>query len=688
MAERYRACIDIGGTFTDCLIEDPSGKHHIFKAATTPPAFQKGFIDVLARAAEHFGVTLSAFLGSVAQIVHGSTVSTNALVEMKVARTGFLCNEGHLDILTIREAVRKPVFSWQLDYPDPFVPRGATFGIPGRIDAQGNEIRPLDEEAVRRAATAMKTAGVEAVGISFLWSIVNPAHELRAREIVQEVWPSAPVTLGHEINPIGREYRRSIATVIDASLHPIVSRYVTDLVDTLEAEGYEGELLLANCVGGMMPPAELVRRPIYSVMSGPTLAPIAAQHLAPERSVIVADMGGTTFDVSIIRDGQLVVSQEAMIGNDMLGISKIDVRSVGAGGGSIAWIDPGGMLHVGPRSASAQPGPACYGRGGTLATVTDANVVLGILDPDNFLGGQMKLDAKAAETSLKPLAEALKLSVVDTAYAIYTTSNNVMVGLIEDMTVKEGVNPRDSSLVVGGGATASHIGEIASELGIRQVLIPRFAAGLSAFGGLISDIRWERQATVITGDDAFAPERVNAALEMLHAEGEAFLHRTGINQELHAFEYVFLGRYRYQSWEIEVPFTPVDGKVHAGMEQQLAAAFHEMHERIYSVSMPDDVVEFTTWKLRAIGRRPERIVPAGLDDSVATQEAQTGTRRQVYFREKGGMIDCPVYQGSAIAAASWLAGPAVIEEPTTTIYVPANARVIVDPSGNYLMTLS
>ena len=682
----YELCIDIGGTFTDCLVEAPDGGRHIFKVPTTPGVFQNGFMNAIEKSAEGFGMTLADFLQKVDRIVHGSTVSTNALVERKVARTGYLCNAGHLDVLTIREALPKPVFDWRLDYPDPYVARGRTFGIAGRMDAAGNELEPLDEAAVKAAVAALRGGGVEAIGVAYLWSISNPAHELRTREIIAEMWPEVPVTLSHELNPIGREYRRTIATVIDASLQPIVSSYVRALTGALDAAGYRNDLLLANCMGGMMPPEELIRRPIYSVMSGPTLAPMAAQQLLPGRNLIVADMGGTTFDVSALRDGAPVVSPEAWIGPDMLGMAKIDVRSVGAGGGSIAWVDAGGMLRVGPHSAAAVPGPACYGRGGTQPTITDANLVLGYLDPDHFLGGSMPLDRAAAESVLSPLAETLGLSIEALSHAIFTTSNNTMVGLITDMTVKEGIDPRDSSIVVGGGATALHIAEIAREMGIKEILIPRFAAGLSAFGGLISDMRREEVASQLHASDAFEVGRVNDVLDDLHAAGKAFLDRAGVPLERQRFDYVFLARYRYQSWEIEVPFTPTDGHISEADVEGLVAAFHDMHERVYSVRMDGDVVEFTTWKVRATGVRPGRIAPAGTP-AETSRPATPKLARSVYMHERSGMVECPVYFGKELRPGDHLDGPAIIEEPTTTILVPTDGRVTLDSEDNYQMLL-
>lgn len=688
---QFSVCIDIGGTFTDCLVEDSTGKHHIFKASTTPGEFQNGFMDSLALAAEHFDLSLIDFLKATNQIVHGSTVSTNALIERKVSKTGYFCTKGHPDVLTMREAIRKPVFDWQLNFPEPFVPRQFTTEIPGRFTSQGNEVEPLGEDAVRRAVLDFQAAGVEALSVAFLWSIVNNAHEIRVREIVKELWPEMPITLSHELNPIGREYRRTIASVIDASLKPIVSRYITKLINALEEAGYENELLLANCVGGMMPPNDLIARPIFSVMSGPTLAPVAAQQLTAERDVLVVDMGGTTFDVSAIRDGRLIVSQEATIGSDMLGISKIDVRSVGAGGGSIARVDSGGMLHVGPESAGAAPGPGCYQRGGTQPTVTDANVILGIIDPDQFLGGAMRLDRAAAVRVIEPLAQALGLSLEDTAYAIYTTSNNVMVGAIEEITVKDGINPRDSYLVVGGGATAAHICEIAGELGIDRIMIPRFASGLSAYGGLISDIKWEEQRTVITDSARFDPAQVNEVLKEMLASAAAFLERAGVAPDRRRFEFAYMGRYRYQSWEIEVPLQLQNNSLQPEDLGKLVADFHAMHERIYSVKAEDDVVEFTTWKVRAIGAKRTTTPSDKATSATATtgQDVPTpSSHRQVYFRDCNGMIDCAIYPGGAIGPGQTINGPAVIEEPTTTIYLTGNARASVDSQGNYLIELT
>jgi N-methylhydantoinase A len=683
----FVACIDIGGTFTDLVLHGRGTGLEIFKSPTTPGEFERGFIDVLRLAGEAHGLPLADFLNQVELIVHGTTVSTNALVEGKVAPVGLICNAGHPDILTLREAPRKRAFLVKIDFPPPYVPRNRTCEVRGRIDAMGNEVEPLSESDVVEAAAHLKRCGVQAIAVSLLWSIVEPSHERRVREILAQQLPDIPVTLSHELNPIPREYRRTISTAINASLYPIVSAYTRRLAEVLREAGYRNELLIGNCVGGMMPPEEIIRRPIYSVMSGPTLAPIAGMQLTTADNVIVVDMGGTTFDVSALRNRQLVVTPEATFGMEMLGIPKIDVRSVGAGGGSIAWVDPGGMLKVGPQSAGARPGPACYGAGGTNATVTDANVVLGIIDPDYFLGGRIRLDRSKAEAAVGRIAGQIGRGLVETAYAIHTTSNHNMIAAIEDITINEGIDPRDSYLVCGGGATACHIGEMARLLGIKRFMVPKFAAGLSAYGGLISDVRWEETGTRHTTDRDFDQARVSQLLVELRTRGQDFLRRAGFPGEKQRFEYAFQGRYLYQSWDIEVSFTLTNDRLSPDDLPRLVAAFHRTHEQIYTIKDENDVVEFTTWKVRAIGdtggkaRRGEPLPPQA--GKVAPK-----SKRSVYVGSAGGSVELPVHDGMHLGAGAMIAGPALIEEPTTTILLLAGQNATTDAFGNFLVEVA
>ncbi len=678
----YHVCIDIGGTFTDCLVSDDKGRIAIFKVPTTPGEFEKGFIEVLGVAAEGLGLPPRDFVAQIDIIVHGSTVSTNALVERKTARAGLIVNHGHADILTLREGPRKGAFEWRLDYPEPYVPRKLTRTVRGRIDVRGRELVPLCVDDVHAAADHFRRQEVQSIAVGLLWSVANPSHELRVREILGGLLPNVPVTLSHEINPIPREYRRIIAAAIDASISPIIRNYVQSLQDALAVAGFNGELLLANCLGGMMPPAEMMRRPIYSVMSGPTLAPIAALALTAERDVIVGDMGGTSFDVSALRDHQVIIAPESKINDDLLGIPKVDVRSIGAGGGSIAYVDAGGLLHVGPLSAGARPGPACYALGGTDATVTDANVVLGILDPDFFLGGRIKLDRSLAERAVDRIAQRLGVGREEAAHAITTTSNHNMVAAIEEITVREGINPRDSFFVCGGGGTPCHIAEMADILGLKRYLIPRFVAGLSAFGGLISDLRWEENGTLHTSSRKFEFDRVNDLLSRLHENGNAFMHAAGVPKEMRRFEYAFFGRYEYQSWEIEVRFDPPAAGLTGSDRVTLVEAFHQMHERIYSIRSDNDIVEFTTWKVRAIGGRGGSDLWRSHVLDLQIGKTQPKGTRGVYMRENGVTQQLPVYDAHALNCGAQIAGPCLIDASTFTAFLARDHVGTMDRYGN------
>lgn len=677
----YQICIDIGGTFTDCLVADPEGKIEIFKSPTTPGEFHRGFVNVLHVAAEGYGLSPAAFMKQIGLIVHGSTVSTNALVERKVSRVGLILNDGHADILTLREGPRKGAFEWKLDYPEPYVPRKLTRTVRGRIDARGQELTPLHEGDVQDAVAHFRKLGVEAIAVGLLWSVANPAHERQVRDIVQASWPEVPVTLSHEINPMPREYKRIISAAIDASISPIIRTYVGELQHALAQEGFGGELLLANCIGGMMPPAEMMRRPIYSVMSGPTLAPMAALALTDVPDVVVGDMGGTTFDVSALRNHQIIVTPDAMIHDDALGIPKVDVRSVGAGGGSIAHVDAGGLLRVGPESASARPGPACYGHGGTRPTVTDANVVLGIIDPDYFLGGRMKLHRDRAFEVIGKIADELCISVDQAAHAIFTTSNHNMVGAIEDITIREGINPRDSYFVCGGGATACHIADMADILGLTRYMIPRFMAGLSAFGGLISDIRWEENGTLHTDNTRFDLDSVNRLIARLRAVGASFLDSAKVAPSNQRFEYVFLGRYEYQSWELEVHFEPQEGQLRDSDIPALVEAFHQMHDRVYGMRSDGDTVEFTTWRVRAVGRRERQ--DAWRQYTLAPQQGPVRPvrEREVYIHGEGRR-QVPVYDTGSFGAGAVVPGPCLVEAPTFSALLLREHVATVDAWGN------
>jgi len=395
-----RLAADTGGTFTDLVVE--AGEEvRLYKASTTPREPADGILDAIGLAAADAGSAPADFLGSAELFIHGTTRAINAILTGTTARTALLCTRGHPDMLLLREGGRTEPFNWSYGYPDPYIPRALTYEITERVGSQGEVVQELDEQAAVATIGRLAADGVESVAVCLLWSIANPAHELRLGELLEQHMPGVPYTLSHALNPTLREYRRASSTAIDASLKPLMTRYLDSLEVRLRAEGFGGRLLMVTSSGGVIDAADMGAAPIHSINSGPAMAPIAGRHYAAldglSENAVVADTGGTSYDVTLVRRGRIPVTRETWLGIEyeghITGFPAVDVRSVGAGGGSIAWIDAGGLLHVGPQSAGADPGPVCYGRGGEVPTVTDACVVLGYIDPDYFLGGTMELDA-------------------------------------------------------------------------------------------------------------------------------------------------------------------------------------------------------------------------------------------------------------------------------------------------------
>lgn len=685
-----RITCDIGGTFTDVVVSDDSGAMTIAKALTQPANLFDGLRAALQRAADELAEPLQALLGRASLFIFSTTQATNAILEQTTARTAFLCTEGFPDILVRREGGSLRPYDYSRPFPEPYVPRRLTFEIPERIDADGNVVAPLDEGAARAALSRAREMNVEAVSVCLLWSTANPAHELALGELVEDELPGVPYSLSHLINPIVREYRRASGTAIDASLKPLMQRHLPEIADGLRSEGFAGELLAASSAGGVVPMGELIESPLWSVRSGPSLAPVAARTVAKAETgsgdVIVCDTGGTSFDVSLVRAGDLVFTSETWLGEPfaghLTGLSSVDVRSIGAGGGSIAWVDPGGLLRVGPESARADPGPACYGLGGTRPTVTDSALALGYIDPDRFLGGKMKLDLAAAETAVQGLADALGVGLREAAHAVLSIANERMIAAIHELTVNEGVDPRDSTLVAGGGAAGLTILAIARELGCREVLIPRAAGVLSAFGGQHSDIVREMTAPHVTNTVEFDYEGVAATLAMLRGRMSAFEAElpAGIAGDLQRRYYVE-ARYAYQVWDLSIPLEG-EGIADEAALARLVESFHDAHERIFAVREPGQKIELSQWKGRVIASTVKPPLAAEREPSPGLPAS-----RVAYFPETGE-VELPVREGAQLAPGEDLAGPALIVEPETTIVVYPGWSAHVSELGNYRLELS
>ena len=688
----YRIAVDTGGTFTDVVVADDDGRLTFDKALTTPQRMFDGAREALGLIAGELGTDLDALLREASLFVYATTRATNAIVEKKTAPTAFLTTAGHPDVLRLKEGGKHEPFNFDVAYPEPYVPSRLTWEVPGRVDAQGEVVTALDEDAVRAAVRAARAAGVEAVAVCLLWSIANPAHELRVGEILAEEWPEAPVTLSHQINPAIREYRRASSACIDASLKPLMQSHLGAIRTDLDDAGFTGELVVVTSFGGTLHVEEVVRRPIYTVGSGPSMAPVAADAYGAREeglsSFVVCDAGGTTFDVSLVQDHEIKTTRETWLGpkwtGDITGLSSVEVTSIGAGGGSIAWIDRGGLLRVGPMSAGSSPGPACYGGGGTEATVTDAAAVLGYFDPAYFLGGRMDLDVEAARAAvLAHVGEPLGIDAQAAAWAVLTVANETMVGAVREITINQGVDPRECVYVAGGGAGGLNAVLLARELGCSTVLVPETAGALSAAGAHFADLVAEVNASRFVTTAAFDADAAAETLRRLDGELDAFAERMpDALTDDQVRTYSVEARYPFQVWDLEIALPSTDLSSPESLEA-VKASFHEAHERSFAVHEPGQDVEWDLWG----ARMTVTLQPPDLDARRERTTASTRARerqREVYFGSTGSVtVSC--YDGGSLSPGDAVEGPAVIDEPTTTIVLPPGSRATVTPLRSLLI---
>ena len=683
----YRISVDTGGTFTDVVVASHEGALHIGKAPTSRERAYSGIAGGLEQVAAELGVDPYQLLAETDVLTYGTTRATNAIVEAKTARTAFLTTAGFLDILLLREGGKPDPFR-QIPFPKPYIPRHLTWEIDERIDSEGDVFLALDEASVHQAIASLAAADCEAIAVCLLWATVNPVHELRVGELLAEQLPGTPFTLSHQLNPVVREYRRASSAAIDASLKPLMQDHVQRLDTDLREAGFAGHLLMATSFGGSWRPEAIVEKPLYSVGSGPSMAPVAAVTYAEADlttgDVIVCDTGGTTFDVGLISDGVVNYTAETWLGGrwvgHMTGLRSVDVKSIGAGGGSIAWIDPGGLLRVGPQSAGADPGPACYGSGGTAPTVTDAAVVLGYLEPEHFLGGRLRLDVDAAGAALEAIAGPLEMSMEEAASAALVVAIENIVTAIREITIAQGIDPRDVAIVAGGGASGLTIGQIAHELGCRTVLVPRTAGALSACGAMHSDIVTEFSATHYSETRSLPVEAINELLSGLEGQADGFLtDLSDLGPTEVRKEFAVDARYRSQVWELPIalPFSRLDA---ASGAADLEEAFHAEHERVFAVREEGQYLECLVWKCRA---RAVLAAPP-LQARAATVGGEGSTSGRAYFRGTG-FVDVPCYAGAGLTAGAEIAGPAIVREPTTTVVVYPGTTLRVTALDNYLL---
>lgn len=692
MAGVYRLGVDIGGTFTDIiLIDEDSGKVHIDKVLTTPHDPSIGFLEGVQRVLQR----ASAAPARVRYVVHATTVATNSIIEGKVAQTAFVTTDGFRDMLEIARQTRPSLYDLLFEKPRPLVPRHYCYGVPERLDARGNVLAPLDEDAVRRVAQELRTAQIESVAVCFLHSYANPVHERRAGEILRDVAPDVVPSLSAEVAPEFREYFRSSTTVINAAIQPVVARYLRNIEDRLRALGVSAELLVMQSNGGVFSFAAARQKPVFMVESGPAAGAIAAAYLGRSLEcpdAISFDMGGTTTKAALILGGTPRVTKDYEVGavaksgagggrgsGYPIRTPVIDLVEIGAGGGSIAWVDSGGGLRVGPASAGADPGPACYGRGGTEPTITDANVVLGRLNPDYFLGGELTLDVERARRAIKErCADRLGLDVIAAAHGIVEIANAAMVNALRLVSVQRGYDPRDFVLIAFGGAGPVHANRVMAEAQIRTSVIPASPGTASAMGLLVSDLRHEYSTTLIQRVDQADTTMVETTFRNLEREGQRALDREGVHPRDVTLARQADMRYVGQGYELTIPLpsTTLD----PGALVDLRARFNEEHARAYGYSAMSEPVEFVNLRLTATGAIAKPVLRTKTTGGAGADAAQKSVR-PVYFHECGGYAECPVYERERLPAGSVVGGPAIVEEFDSTTVIHPGFRARVDRFG-------
>ena len=676
--------VDVGGTFTDVVLAHPRDGLRVSKAVTTPKDYAQGILagvrDVLGQA--------SAEADGVERFILGTTVATNAVIEKKGAPTGILMTAGFEDTLEIGRQKRSVLYDLFIEPETPtfLAPRRQRAGIPERVDASGNVVTPLDEDAVRDAVTRLiERFGVQAIAVCYLFSFLYPAHERRTREIVHEIAPGLDVSISSDVDPVFREYERLCVTALDAYLRPVMRRHLGELNGVLHEAGIDTELEVMQSRGGICSYRQIIDVPARTVLSGPAAGVRGACHVADRagfNNVISLDMGGTSADIAVVNDGQVLTTTDGQVDKYPFRLPMIDCSAIGAGGGSIAWVDSVGSLHVGPHSAGADPGPACYGRGGTQPTVTDAGIVLGWLNPDYFAGGTVKLDAGAAHEAIERIAQPLGLSLPEAAWAIHAIVNSKMADEMRFWTVCRGFDPRDFAMVLLGGAGPVNGGMVARALSISSLIVPATPGVLSAFGLLVANIEHDNSASFRHPAEGLSVERLRAVFAELDARGHENMARDRVPADQVRVTRSADLRYVGQSYELNVQ---LDGDLDAGMVDRLVAGLHAKHRQVYGQASPGEPVEFVN--LRTVHWYPLPKPQSGISHAGGGwEEARAGTRRAFFFPDHGDGVDVPVYDRARLAWGRKQSGPLIVDQRDTTTVVYPGFVCRVDGHGNLIVT--
>ena len=668
--------VDVGGTFTDLVAIDASGRTVFAKAPSTPSDQSIGVMAGLDELARRMKLSRSDMLAATERLVHGTTVATNALLERKGAKVALLTTEGHRDVLEMREGLKGNRYDLRSPPPEPLVPRDRRFGVRERVRPNGEVLESLNEPSLRDAIAAIGKSGATSVALCFLHAYRNPAHEIAAAERLAREMPELSLSRSSDVLPQIKEYERVSTTVVNASVGPIVRNYLGHLQRRLTEAGFKGGLFIVLSHGGIAPVDEAARLAAATVLSGPAGGVSGARRcgeLLDLRDLVAFDMGGTSTDISLISDGEATLSASGELAGQRIALRSLDIASIAAGGGSIASVDSGGIFRVGPESAGAVPGPACYGQGGMSPAVTDANVVLGYLDPKAFMGGQRKLDKAAAETAVDRLGEALKLSRVETAAGIYRLVNLKMADGIRLMTLRRGVDPRRFTLLGFGGAAGLHVAEVARELEIRRIIIPTTASVLSAWGMLTSDLRYEISRTHFESGARTSADEIRGLFAELEREATSRL-RAWFDGPI-AIQRAAEMRYGEQIFEIDVALDDVDWNA-PSLVRDIEDRFHRRHEELYTYASRDQDVVFVNGRVAAVGAVP-RVAQPQL--AAATAPCAPREKRQACFG--GSWRDVAVFALDDLRPGHTIEGPAIVEAETTTVVIHDGDRLMVNRLG-------
>jgi N-methylhydantoinase A len=684
----FRIGVDVGGTFTDFILAQEDGGIELFKVPTTLDDQSRGVMNGIEALAGRHGLGVREFLARTDLVVHGTTTADNTMIEMNGAKTGLVTTQGHRDEIDIRRGYKEDIWDPSFPPPTPIARRRHRFGIPERLDFRGEVVTPLDEGAVREAVQRLRRQGIDSIAVCFLFSFLNPAHEKRVRAIIAEEHPEARVSLSHEVMPTAPEFERTSTTLVDAYVGPKLSRYLDRLERSLHAAGYQRDLLIMQSNGGIMTADQLAKRAVAALGSGPTGGVIGACAVAARSGVsdfVAIDMGGTSYEACLVRGGTPAIrSFWNWQHRYLVGLPMIEMHSIGAGGGSIASVQAG-VLRVGPESAKADPGPICYGRGGTRPTVTDANLVLGYINPEALCGGEFKLtQAGVREAILEQVGVPLGLDVVSAAHGIFRIVNANMANAIRRVSSEAGHDPRDFAMVVYGGNGPIHAPLQAEELGIRKLLVPKTSPAFSALGLLIADFVIDRQRSYIAPSSRASAEQINAITAEIEAEAERELAAAGLAHADLEFRRFLNLCYPGQTFDMAVPARGRDGRMGDADLAATVAAFHDLHEELHAYAARDEEPVVRSVRVQTVGRT----APLALGESAPADgplERALRGRRPAFFG--GRFEDTPVYDGERVGAGHVIHGPAIVEERFTTIVIQPGHRAELDRFGNYEITL-